>query len=860
MPTRRLDGFLGHLRAAAELHGAGGPSDTQLLEAFLARKDEDAFAALVRRHGPMVWGVCRRVAGHVQDAEDAFQATFLVLVRKAAAVVPRALVGNWLHGVALRTALKARTESARRRAKERPMEGVAEPAAAGQDLGPDLQRLLDQELDRLPAKYRVAVVLCDLEGKTHKQAARQLGWPVGTLSTRLARARRLLAGRLARHGLAPAAGAFAAALAAGPAPAGVPAPLLSSTIRAATRLAAGRAAAGVVSARVAALTEGVLRAMLLTKLKTLTTVLLLGLVLGLGGLGTALLGRPTLAAGRDGTGNGKEPATRARTDLEQLQGTWALASGERFGEKLSRQALRKVMREDYAFFLYSLTFTGHELITAEIHWKYGKETVVDSTSGVKLDPAKKPKEIHLNRFFYDPLFYEVEGDTLKLLLGQRPAGDRLAGTGANRLLLVFRRQDREPKARSDAGQPPVKGPAAGGVARVEGATLGTLRLRRAGGEDRYLEVEWGEGAKAGTFRLRFDPWIEGLWQAAEAEKPGGLGRLLGEPRWVLAGVDPARRSLKVFLDTPGSYTGGRTPNDPGNWLAWHGGSPLFLNLVVAEKAVVRLDGREGKLTDLKPAMRLSLALGAGSSVTRLDARTPAPDFLLRSITTADTGNSIAVAFRKDSSTEALTLAVARGARVTVGGQAAAFADLRPGMGLWIATEGLVVRRIDALRLPQAGPPERSRRPPDGGKPHDAGGRARDGADEMADLWLNHAGQPRARDPANRTAIDVVDGVLEKVDAQGRTITAVLGPSVLVDNDSGEIKVWAARRQRLENLYVDDHARIERAGKEIGLSQLKRGMRVTLAVTTNLTGLVVVGIRTADPAGKRDEDRPAGRAR
>src|SRR5271165_4953421 len=139
------------------------PSDGQLLASFVARRDEAAFAALVCRHGQMVFGVCQRVLHHAQDAEDAFQATFLVLARKAGSVVPRELVGNWLYGVAYRTALKAKAVAARRRVRERQVVEMPEPPAPSGDVWPDLRPLLDRELERLPEKYRVPVVLCDLE-------------------------------------------------------------------------------------------------------------------------------------------------------------------------------------------------------------------------------------------------------------------------------------------------------------------------------------------------------------------------------------------------------------------------------------------------------------------------------------------------------------------------------------------------------------------------------------------------------------------------------------------------------------------------------------------------------------------------
>src|SRR5438445_3916328 len=152
MATSRISGVIQHLRRAVLLQEGAGLSDGQLLEDFVRRRDEAALAVLVRRHGPMVWGVCRRVLRNLHDAEDAFQATFLVLVRKAASVVPRQMVANWLYGVAHQTALKARATTVKRRAREKQVATMPEPAVERQDLWDDLRSLLDQELSRLPDK------------------------------------------------------------------------------------------------------------------------------------------------------------------------------------------------------------------------------------------------------------------------------------------------------------------------------------------------------------------------------------------------------------------------------------------------------------------------------------------------------------------------------------------------------------------------------------------------------------------------------------------------------------------------------------------------------------------------------------
>ncbi|HEV8062962.1 MAG TPA: RNA polymerase sigma factor [Gemmataceae bacterium] len=234
-------------------------TDGDLLECYVSRNEEAALAALVRRHGPMVWGVCRRILRNHHDAEDAFQASILFLVRKAASVIPREMVANWLYGVAHQTALKVRATIARRKAREIQVAEMPELAVPKQDSWQEMQLVLDGELSCLPAKYRALIVLCDLEGKTRKQVARQFDCPEGTVAARLFRARTMLAKRLAKRGVVLSVGTLAAALAQNAASACVPNSLLSSTLKAVTLLAAGSIASSAgVSVKVAALSEGVL--------------------------------------------------------------------------------------------------------------------------------------------------------------------------------------------------------------------------------------------------------------------------------------------------------------------------------------------------------------------------------------------------------------------------------------------------------------------------------------------------------------------------------------------------------------------------------------------------------------------------
>jgi RNA polymerase sigma factor (sigma-70 family) len=288
MATGGYGAALRQVRRLFEAGAVGGLTDRQLLERFRAGDGEAAewaFAVLVERHGPMVLRVCRRTLRDTHDAQDAFQATFLVLVRKAGTLRAHDSLGPWLHAVARRVAACARAAEARRRAHERKAAEEARlPAGVGSCVWDDLGQVLHEEIDRLPGTYRAAVVLCDLEGLTQEQAAQRLGWPAGTVRSRLARGRGRLQARLLRRGLAPSAGALAALLDAEAATAGVPAALVEAACRTATLLAAGQVTAGAVSA--AALMEGAMRAMLMTRLK-LISVALLAISSGAGG--TAVL-------------------------------------------------------------------------------------------------------------------------------------------------------------------------------------------------------------------------------------------------------------------------------------------------------------------------------------------------------------------------------------------------------------------------------------------------------------------------------------------------------------------------------------------------------------------------------------------
>jgi RNA polymerase sigma factor (sigma-70 family) len=312
-----LGTFLTGLRQAMAAEALAARPDRELVERLRAGPDEAAFRAVLDRHGSMVFRVCRRVLAAPADVEDAFQATFLVLVRRGHAIRRRESLAGWLHGVARRTALKLRTQSDRRRRREgraaRPASGVLpDDAPWGEVKG-----VLDDELGRLPDACRAALVLCYLEGRTQDEAAARLGVSKSTLRRNLDRGRDLLGRRLARRGVALAA-AMAARLVSDCAQgAGVPRALLLKTSAFATHPAPGLAApAGAASARVAALTEGVTRAMIYSKYKAVAVVLACGLVVGFG----AGHAGPRFAAAQDAArGPGAPPpAAAAAPDIEPI--------------------------------------------------------------------------------------------------------------------------------------------------------------------------------------------------------------------------------------------------------------------------------------------------------------------------------------------------------------------------------------------------------------------------------------------------------------------------------------------------------------------------------------------------------------
>lgn len=386
--------------------------DHDLVLRFNGQRDEAAFHALLFRHGPMVLEVCRGVLGNEADAEDSFQATFLILACKGASIRKTASVGSWLHGVAYRTALKARAQSATRQNHEA---RAPEPQACeADDLSwREVRQVLHEELTELAERYRAPLVACYLEGKPQDEAAAQLGLATSTLKVRLERGRSLLRARLVRRGLGLMAVLAGAAWPPATTSACVPVTLVSNTIEAALLVAAGPAATvGLISDNVAALTEGVRKAMLLTKLKVLTIAVLLTAITCFAGA----IVRATLAEAQEtsaeakqdkpGPANGEKAASKK--GMEALRGKWSSVSIEAVSGN-SPESLKTEKVDPKGLWM---TLEG-ETMARPATGADGKAEV--ETFKITLDPDKNPPRLTVHCKTHKLRFiYEVKGDTLRL--------------------------------------------------------------------------------------------------------------------------------------------------------------------------------------------------------------------------------------------------------------------------------------------------------------------------------------------------------------------------------------------------------------------------------------------------------------
>jgi len=381
MSTATMAQACQHIRRWVVTQNLGDLTDRQLLERFAREEDEAAFAVLVRRHAGLVLGACRSVLQHQQDAEDAFQATFLVLARKAGSVSWQESVAGWLFETARHMAFKIRTHAARRGLHEVAMEHVP-PVDDVASLGwGELRSILDEELSRLPEKYRAALVLCHMEGKSRSEAARELGWKEGAVKIRLERGRDLLRVRLTRRGLALSTGLLGTMLGTRALSAAVPTRLMESTVKAATCYAAGKeAAAGLVSAQAAALAKGGFEAMAFSKSKMVALTLAALLI----SAGTGIsLHRPAVAqslAALDADA-AKAPVDPKAGPQDQYGDTLPQGAKMRFG------TVR--LRHGGPVYFVGFAAKGKELVTAS---QDGTVRVWEMPSGKELRRIGKPAQ------------------------------------------------------------------------------------------------------------------------------------------------------------------------------------------------------------------------------------------------------------------------------------------------------------------------------------------------------------------------------------------------------------------------------------------------------------------------------------
>jgi RNA polymerase sigma factor (sigma-70 family) len=397
--------FIRNIAAAESLSNL---PDRELLQQFLSQRDEAAFRTLLGRYGPSILGLCRRLLHNEHDAEDVFQATFLILSRKAGSLRQQDALPSWLYGVAYRLSRKANATAARRRVLTRQAVHSSPSGPLDELTVREAQAILDEELARLPAKYQAPLVLCCLQGLARDEAAKQLGWSVDLVKSRLCRARELLRGRLTARGISLPAALIATLLGGLAATAAVPLALTNSTVNAAITIAAGTTATGIVSAKVVALSEGVLKAMALTKIACATVVLSVTgiLTVGIGTFAHHYGVASQAEASQAPATKAIRPAPSQRTEKnpDRPEGKWTVVALTQSGKAAPEDEVRLVNM--------LLDFQQGGKLTMSMPGK-------SKSGSFKADPSKNPKQIDLElegeakRAFG---IYRIEKDLLTLCI------------------------------------------------------------------------------------------------------------------------------------------------------------------------------------------------------------------------------------------------------------------------------------------------------------------------------------------------------------------------------------------------------------------------------------------------------------
>jgi RNA polymerase sigma factor (sigma-70 family) len=673
MATNRLRQVVRTLREAALPREEASLTDGQLLDSYVRSREEAAFAALVRRHGPMVWGVCRRILGRHQDAEDAFQATFLVLVRKAASV---ASVANWLYGVAHQTAMKARAMIAKRQGREKQVTAMPEPALERQALWDGLLPLLDQELSRLPDKYRAVIVLCDLEGKTRKEASRYFRLPEGTVASRLAAARAMLARRLARSGVALSGGALAALASENVASAGLPASVASSTIRAASLFAAGQpTTAGAISLKAVALAEGVLKTMLLTKLKIATAVLA---VIALLGAGAAALTQKVLAEkpSEPAVNDKKAPAAQPATENKAVEAPPTTVNGVVKAVDAPNNKLTVV------YGVGETTFTVAKDAKIDIDGKPGSLTALptgaDVTVSQFVDPTTARSIQAGGRWYFGSPVRGVDPEKNTITIEDNREGARTFAVAPDAFIAADGKQCKlaqvptgafvnlglaadQQTARSIGAEGPHLGDCGGSMVKAidvekrtltfdDKATAAVAGKTFTVGKDANIVIDGKPGALAdlpeGSYinvTLSVDQQTVGTIHAQGAPVDCDCGGSL------VRSVDPANDAI-TFDDKARAAVAGKT-------------------FTVAKDALISIDGKPGKLAELPAGAFVSLRLRVDkATVGTLNANGPGLSGVVKAVDAAN--NSLTV--------DDATYPVAKDALVVIDGKQCPLAALSIG--------------------------------------------------------------------------------------------------------------------------------------------------------------------------------------